>query len=344
MHAIIGDLPVVIVAVNKQGDVVYCNSAARQFFQCGRQCSIISQSHKCPKHLLDWTISNNKNIKNYSCYIKLPEGETKQVLVNTQLNLKHDEIYALLTATDITSCQHVWNQWQQVEKTNMISTLASGVAHEIKNPLTSARGLMQLIISRFAEHDVARQHVRVALDELHRITVIINELEQLGQPTKPRLEFAQLNCLLDKTIVLIEGEATFHNVIVQRVYQPNLPLAIIDVTQMKQVFINLAINALKAMPKGGNLIIYVYYDSNEQEFIIQFKDTGIGIDKENLDKIFIPFYTTNYDGTGLGLSICHQLVHNHGGRLNVESELNKGTVVTLYLPAVNNCSIKDRLA
>lgn len=346
MSTIIGNLPVAVVAVKKQGDVIYCNSAARQLFQCNQQCSEASSQHNCPKSLLDWTINNKRNIKNYCYNIELPGGENNQILVSTELvsNGTDSKIAAILTATDITTSQQMWDHWQQAEKITMVSMLAAGVAHEIKNPLTSARGLLQLINNRFADQDEARQHVQVALEGLNRINIIINELEQLAQPTKPKLEFTQLEGLLEKIFMLIESEATYHNVVVQRIYQPNLPFAIIDVVQMKQVFLNLAINAFKAMPGGGKLIIYVNYDFSSHEFMIQFKDNGIGIDEKNLDKIFIPFYTTNDEGTGLGLSICHQLVQNHGGRLGVESELNRGTVVTLYLPVINDVSSKDQLA
>lgn len=314
-----------------------CNSAARQLFHCFHQCSGNKKEYKCPKYLLDSTINKREIIRNYNYYIESPDGHAKQLLINSQWvdNSDNMDVLAVLTATDITISHQIWNQLQQTEKMAMVSTLAAGVAHEIKNPLTSARGLLQLLSNLFVDNKLVKQHVQVALEGLDRINLIINELEQLAQPTKPRLEFTQIEKLMEKTIVLIENEATYHKIMIERVFQSDLPFAVVDVDQMKQVFLNLLLNAIKAMPNGGKLAIYIEYQAGTQEFVIKFKDTGVGIEKENLSKIFTPFYTTSYEGTGLGLSICQQLVQSHGGRMDVKSEPNRGTVVTIFLPVIH---------
>lgn len=338
MDKVINQLPVAVVAVDKAGKLIMCNPAAKQLFQC-KQCSwtAVAESKNCPGHLLEWTLNTLNPVTNYDYSLETPENDTKQVLINTELirGTDGDCIAALLTANDITSRQQMLEQMQQAEKLSMISELAAGVAHEIKNPLTSARGLLQFLSGCFKEENIARQHIKVALEGMDRINLIINELEQLSQPSKPILTFNQLEGLMDEILVLIESEAVYHNVTVERIYQLNLPLAVIDVTQMKQVFLNLGINAINAMPKGGKLIIRISYNAADNEFEISFKDNGVGMSKSEIKKIFDPFYTSKENSTGLGLTVCYQLVKNHGGRINVQSQKNKGSVFKIYLPAVN---------
>jgi signal transduction histidine kinase len=332
---VIGDLPVAVMVADKEGKIKICNPAAKQLFLC--QSCDDACNKRCPKKLLEWTFKTNKQVTNYDYYLELSSNENIHLLINTKLisDVKGDGMTVLLTAIDITSKQLMWEQMQQTEKLSMISDLAAGVAHEIKNPLTSARGLMQLINTRFDDEDVARQHIKVAIDSLNRINIIINEMEQLSLSKESNLTFNQLETIMEEVFVLIESDAVFHNVTVTKSYQPQLPLAVIDGIQIKQVFLNLAVNAINAMPKGGILDISINFNANNNEFVIRFTDKGIGMTNDEIKKIFNPFYSSSADNTGLGLSVCHQIIKSHGGNIKVHSEKGKGSIFAIYLPALN---------
>ncbi|MEG6615570.1 ATP-binding protein [Peptococcaceae bacterium 1198_IL3148] len=335
---VLSNLPVAVLVFDGEGNIVMCNPTARCLFQCQRcDNNRHSQQKKCPYKLLEWTITTGKPIRNYDYYLDLSDGEKKHLIINTEILYDTNEscVNVLLTATDITTRQQMWDQIQQTEKISMISELAAGVAHEIKNPLTSARGLLQLINNRFREDDVARQHIVVALESLDRINVIINEMEQLSLSTRDNLTFSQLEHLLEDISILLDGEAVCHNVTIIRNYQPNLPLAVLDVNQMKQVFLNLALNAINAMPTGGVLTINVSFHQDSNEFEINFCDNGVGMTKEEIQKIFNPFYSSCANNTGLGLTVCYQTIKSHGGRISVQSKSGEGSNFTIYLPTVN---------
>ncbi|WP_051688090.1 two-component system sensor histidine kinase NtrB [Desulfofalx alkaliphila] len=335
---VVNRLPVAVIAVDMHGKVMVCNKTAKKVFNCHTGCDDISSwVENCPGNLLRHTISTGKGVYNYEYFLK-NDGDYKKILLNTEIikGIKDEHLGAVLTAHDITEHQQVMQQMQQSEKMAMISELAAGVAHEIKNPLTTSRGLLQLLNLRFEEGDQARLHIKVALDSLDKINAIIQELVLLSQPNKPELTINQLEKVLDEVSVLIDSEAAYNKVAVERIYQPNLPLAVMDVNQIKQVFINIATNAIQAMPQGGKLTITVEYNDKEKEYIISFKDNGVGIAEEDLKKIFNPFFTTKEHSTGLGLTVSYQLIKHHGGDIKVKSAENKGTVFTVLLPLLNN--------
>ena len=337
MDQLIKDLPVAVVAVNSSGEIIISNYLAKQLFQCHQddlsRCSGITK-------LLNWTTHKEKPIKDYNYQIENTPGENKQLMINTEVIRDADGSCcgAVLIAYDVTEHKQLLDQMQQAEKLSMITELATGIAHEIKNPLTTARGLMQVLETRFDKEDIARQHIKIAINEMDHINLIINELESLSQQNTTNLSFSQIEKVLDDISLLLDGQAVCKNITVEKHYQSDLPLAVIDVAQMKQVFLNLGLNALNAMPNGGRLIITAAFNANNNEFEISFKDNGVGISKEHINKIFNPFYTTAEDNTGLGLTVCYQMVKHHGGRIDVQSEKNKGSVFTVYLPAVNNLS------
>ncbi|MBO8138086.1 MAG: hypothetical protein H0Z40_08115 [Desulfotomaculum sp.] len=140
---------------------------------------------------------------------------------------------------------------------SIISELVDGVAHEIKNPLTTTRGILQLLKENLSADNLTQRHISMALKETDKINDIIKELMLLSQPAKQNLTFTQIESVLDEVSLLIDSDAVFNNVTVKRTYQPNLPLAVMDVNQMKRVFLNLAVNAINAMPNGGILNISV---------------------------------------------------------------------------------------
>jgi two-component system NtrC family sensor kinase len=177
-----------------------------------------------------------------------------------------------------------------------------------------------------------KKDLAVIIDETNRCAKIVNGLLDFSRESIPQKKPASLNNVMEATLVLIGRQSIFHNIHFVRNYQPDLPLIPVDENQIEQVFINMLLNAGQSMPGGGSIRIETYTE-NEEFNCVKITDTGTGITEENLGKIFDPFFTTKDDkGAGLGLSISYGIIERHGGKIEVQSNVRKGTTFTIKLP------------
>jgi signal transduction histidine kinase len=226
-----------------------------------------------------------------------------------------------------------------------LGQLAAGAAHEIRNPLTSIRSTIQYLQKTIT--DAAKKELVVGLiQEVDRINEIIEGLLSFSKPTRPETEQVNLDSLLEQTLTLIATSAKKRKIEVDYKFDATEKQLEADPSQLKQVFLNIMMNAMQAMDDGGNLQILVESSrkdgqlspEGQKRFLITFKDSGEGIPKENLEHVFDPFFTTKKDGTGLGLSISYGIIQQHGGDIEIESLTreekpdNSGTYVTITLP------------
>jgi signal transduction histidine kinase len=221
-----------------------------------------------------------------------------------------------------------------------IGQIAAGAAHEIRNPLTSIRSTIQYLKKKNQDSD-QEEMLGELMGEVDRIDEIIHGLLSFSKPVQPQKEKVQMDVLLKQILTLTASTARKNHVQVQfePLKEPVITKA--DPSQMKQVFLNIILNAIQAMGEGGNLIIQMERIKKEREkkkenyYLLKFQDTGTGISEEQLECIFDPFYTTKKEGTGLGLSISYGIVQQHGGEIEVSSRTKgkqKGTTVTVLLP------------
>lgn len=226
-----------------------------------------------------------------------------------------------------------------------LGQLAAGAAHEIRNPLTYIRSTMQYLQRTIT--DATKKDLVVGLiQEVDRINEIIEGLLSFSKQSRPETEQVNLKALLEQTIALVATSAKQRNIVIDYQFNAQEGQLRADPSQLKQVFLNLIMNALQAMDEGGKLQIVVESSRKEglfsseppAKYIITFQDTGEGIEKEHLDHVFDPFFTTKKDGTGLGLSISYGIIQQHGGEIEIESVSKKenlevhGTKVTVSLP------------
>jgi signal transduction histidine kinase/HD-like signal output (HDOD) protein len=228
--------------------------------------------------------------------------------------------------------EEVKTKLYHAERLASVGRLAAGAAHEINNPLTIISARAQLLLN-VAKDEGERKALQVIVDQSSRISRIITDLMGLARPAEPRIENTDVRAVLEHTLSALEDRIRVTGVEVRRKYQSELPHIQADPRQLEQVFLNLIINALQAMPGGGALAIRLGVDSGKH-LRIDFKDTGVGIPPENIKHIFDPFYTTKRvgEGTGLGLAICHSIVESHQGEIRVRSEPGQGTIFTILLP------------
>jgi two-component system NtrC family sensor kinase len=232
------------------------------------------------------------------------------------------------------------DQLIQSEKLTSLGKLAAGIAHEINNPLTSILINSHLIAEKLKKDDRFRENLELITDETARCSTIVKGLLEFSRQTQPEKRLTDVNKVIEKTLLLLGSEALAHKVAIHKDLDLTLPEIMIDGNKIEQVFTNVILNALEAMPAGGDLFISSKILSENHFVAVNFRDIGCGISTENIGKIFDPFFTTKEKtGTGLGLSVSYGIVQQHGGRIEVQSKVGKGTTVSILLPASDT---KDR--
>jgi signal transduction histidine kinase len=230
--------------------------------------------------------------------------------------------------------EYHFQQMERADRLASIGEMAAGIAHEIKNPLTGIAAAITIIKEEFPPEDDRRGIAEEVLEQVSRLDKTVNDLLFFGKPAPPEPVCADVNRILEKTMLFAAQHRGGKNIEKILNLQNDLPPVCVDPKQIQQVFLNLILNAVQAMQDGGTLTISstVVECRGTQMVRIAIADTGPGIPAQILGKIFTPFFTTKAQGTGLGLAICHKLVEQHNGTLSVTSEDGAGTVFTVELP------------
>ncbi|MGN7401838.1 ATP-binding protein [Cytobacillus praedii] len=237
------------------------------------------------------------------------------------LNRFYSYIYALTSANE---------ELRHKEKLAFIGQMATSIGHEIRNPLASLKGFTQLQKEKYVED---QKYFSIMEQEIERIDLIVNDLLLLGKPKSAQFEKSCMKEIILYVKSITKQLAAEKNISLSIEMDDSIPLIECVENQIKQVFINLIKNGLDSMDDGGMFKILLKNEL-KNEVSISFIDQGCGINKAELDKLFIPFYTTKGDGTGLGLIVTKKIIEDHQGEIRIESELNKGTTVKVILPIV----------
>lgn len=235
---------------------------------------------------------------------------------------------------DITHLRSLEESIEENDRLATIGQIAAGTAHEIRNPLTSIRGFLQVMEHTLKEKERSKEYgyTEIMLREIDRINSLVSEFLSLSKPRSKKMVPIQVKDVFSEILPIIKGEAILHNIEVE--YEMGvtlLPYIMADEKILKQIFLNICKNAIEAMRDGGNLKIKVRSDSENQTLIVDICDEGPGIPPTVIAQIFDPFFTTKESGTGLGLAVCQRLVQEIGGSIRVMSD-SLGTTFTIYLP------------
>ena len=218
----------------------------------------------------------------------------------------------------------------RTEKLAALGQLAAGVAHEINNPLGTITIYAHLLLKSIEADDPRREDVALIVSEANRAKEIVQGLLSFARETKLRPGLTNVNELLDDVFGLVENQSLFHNIKIKKVFAPDLSDIIADSTQLKQVFLNIILNAAQAMEGKGSLTVTTTQE--KKRIKVKIQDTGPGIPPEIINNIFSPFFTTKEKGTGLGLAISYGIIERHAGKITLETKLGKGTSFTVSLP------------
>jgi PAS domain S-box-containing protein len=267
---------------------------------------------------------------------KYSVSPNKVIYVSLYCTPLHDESGKvdglLLLVEDNTERKWMEEKFAQTEKLAATGKLAATIAHEINNPLTGIMNCINLLMDDIDKGDPNRKYLEMADEELNRISKIVRQLLETYRPSIEQMTPLSVNEILEEVLELIKAQLVSKNIRIRRDMAPYLPKVMASREQLKEVFLNVLINAQEAMPDGGD--IFVETDRDGNEVIIKIRDTGVGISEKDIDRIFDPFYTTkkNGKGTGLGLSVSYGIIQAHKGTISASSKEKEGTTITIKMP------------
>ncbi|MCP4542212.1 MAG: GAF domain-containing protein [Chloroflexi bacterium] len=245
----------------------------------------------------------------------------------------YDELKVLLEEREQTQAHLI-----QTEKLAALGRLAASLAHEINNPLQALRSGFRLLSKRQPTEEKRQVYLDLISQEIERLVGIVERVLGFYRPSGRESEATDINAALGETLLLVGKQLEHSQVTVHRQFSTDLPPVQAVADQLKQVFLNIILNALHAMPQGGELTVETAWDAGIGEMYVAFIDTGVGIANDRIPQLFEPSFAIQSDGTGLGLTISYSIVERHGGHINVESELDGGSTFTVVLPAEESTS------
>jgi len=223
-----------------------------------------------------------------------------------------------------------FERMKRAERIYALAQLSAGLAHEIRTPLASLEGAAGLVQRETQSEERRREFLDIIQKESRRLNRLLTSFLEFAKPRRPELQVVEVGEILDSVMILVRHACDASRLELRTHIQPGLPLLECDPEQLKQVLINLVMNACQAMPHGG--VVSLEAQRNSNGINIDVQDQGGGIDEKNLEKIFDPFFTTKESGTGLGLSVAHQIVSQHDGILTITRNSTQGVTVRVSLP------------
>jgi signal transduction histidine kinase len=249
-------------------------------------------------------------------------GSTAIAIENARLYQAERELRMLVEQSQL--------QLVQTEKLAATGRLAASLAHEINNPLQAIHNSLQLMLSFQLEADEQQEYLQIAGEEIERLMNLVASVLDFARPPQREMRATNLNDVVNRVLALASKYLQHRRVIVKRELAEDLRAIVVAPDELAQVFINLVLNAVDAMPEGGTLRVASWH-ADDGRLAVTFSDSGHGIPPENLPHVFEPFFSTREDGTGLGLTVSHSVVERHGGEITVESKVGEGTTFTVWM-------------
>ncbi len=300
---------------------------------------------------LELTFERGFGLRDQEMTLHHAQGEESPIRLGSSVFLGHSGkvLGALLVFNDLTAIRKLELQVRRTDRLASIGTLSAGMAHEIKNPLVTIKTFTQLLPERYEDRDFRETFSSLIGQEVVRIDSIVNQLLKFSRPAKPNLSPTHLHEVLDNSLKLVHQQLRQKGITLERSFAAPQDMVHADPDQLSQAFINFFLNAIESMGGEGRLAVSTdlaradsYYSPNlwrerngNGHIRVTIRDSGQGISPEHLARIFDPFFTTKSHGTGLGLSVAHGIIQEHGGMIDVESEIQKGTTFYIFFPLVH---------
>jgi two-component system sensor histidine kinase HydH len=334
---VVEHMPDGLVAIDARGGIVTVNHRAAEIFALKAKApsderrELTKKFQGFAKPLLDDLIREKTIIEREVVYS--PEkGKPVPLSVSATKLIADDgeDLGAVFILRDMREIKELQERVTRSERLAALGELAAGVAHEIRNPLSSIKGFAQFFLKKNPLESTDHKYSEVMLQEVERLDRVISSLLDYAKPKEPIKAKTSLAAIIRRCTELIQDDAQAKQVAVNTEIADGLPLVFVDKDQMTQVVLNIALNGLDAMEGGGRLVLRCFQE--RKSIIMEIEDTGHGIPPDELPRIFNPFYTTKQTGTGLGLALAHRIIENHAGTLSVKATGPAGTTFRIVLP------------
>ncbi len=334
---LVHNMPIGLLAIDADERIASFNQAAESVLRLSSNSAMGKRPTEIlPQPLLEFFIQLKTRQglidKELDCPVK--DGKIIPLEV-VGTSLKGDEDSAVswvILFRDLTEIQHLKKEIARTQRLASIGRLAAGVAHEIRNPLSSIKGFATYFKERYREIPEDHKTAEIMIQEVERLDRVIGQLLEFARPMNIQKKTASLEDVIKDSLKMVEAEAHQKGIKVAFSSDPQTKEVRIDTDRIRQVLLNLYLNAIAAMESGGVLSVELRQDDDAGRFRIIVSDSGTGIKHEDLPHLFDPYFTTKPSGTGLGLAIVHKIIESHGGEVSVESRYGEGATVTIRLP------------
>ena len=323
-----------LISVNRERKIVTLNRKAAEFFDAKEEDFKNKEISKVLGINIDNLLKEQGGmLRDWELKISSQYGAQIPLSLSVApLKDENDkEMGSVLLLRDLREIRDLQERVRRSERLASLGRLAAGVAHEIRNPLSSIRGFAQFFQNRFKGQEKEQEYALVMVREVDRLNRVITELLDFARPKEPHRELHSAVEILEQTLKVMESELAKKNIAVERILEASLPRILVDRDQLSQALLNLLLNALESMEGAGRIRISMA-SGGAEVLAISISDTGRGIPREDLERVFEPFFSTKRKGTGLGLAIVHQIVESHKGEIQVESREGEGTTFRITLP------------
>ena len=334
---VVENLPIGLLAMDADGKVVSFNQTAELVLKLtSREVLGKKAGEILPQEIAALTAQLKAEKKVIEKEIDCPLKDEKSIPMDVSVSLLEGDngifLGHIILFRDLTEIQELKREIERSQRLASLGKHAAGIAHEIRNPLSSIKGFATFFNERFKDMPEYQSTAKIMIQEVDRLNRVITQLLEFTRPLEVIKKPVSIRPLIQHSLKIIEGQAQSKNISINTKFSPEINEIHIDQDRFNQVLLNLYLNAVEAMEEGGVLSVALSREENSQKVKLTVSDTGAGIKKEDLVHIFDPYFTTKQSGTGLGLAIVHKIIESHNGEVKVESRHGKGTTVTLILP------------
>ena len=334
---VVENMPIGLTALDRAETIVSFNQAAEAILHVPMKQALGKEArYILPpqfQSLLDEELPARGTIeKELDCILNDGRTIPMDVSLSRLEGDKGESLGRIILFRDLTELQGLKKEVELARRLASIGSLAAGVAHEIRNPLSSIKGFATYFRDRYKDIPEDKKTAEIMIQEVERLNRVIGQLLEFARPVTVEKKPVSIQSLIQNSLKVIEREAQGKNILIDKEIASDLPAISLDADRMNQVLLNLYLNAIESMPNGGRLVVEVKADTELNRLRIMIQDTGQGIDRHDLNHIFDPYYTTKQAGTGLGLAIVRKIIESHQGEIRVESEPGQGTGVIIFLP------------
>ncbi|MBI4620126.1 MAG: PAS domain-containing protein [Desulfobacterales bacterium] len=334
---VVGNMPDGVISIDDRGEIVTVNNRAREIFGL---VGVPDERIELKKRFLTFvaplleSLKHKKRVLEREIECLHDDGKPIPLSVSGARLISEDgeDLGAVFILRDMREIKELEDRIKRSERLASMGSLAAGMAHEIRNPLSSIKGFAQFFLKKTIPGTEDHKYSGVMIKEVDRLNRVISNLLDFARPKEPLMEKTSITDLINHGVGLIHDDAKSKDIQVMLEIKEDIPDLELDRDQITQVLLNIELNGLNAMQEGGKLWIRCFRGEDANVVIVEIEDTGHGIPEDELSKIFDPFYTTKKRGTGLGLAIAHRIVENHSGTLSVRSKKGSGTVFRIELP------------